>query len=84
MSMGKGSILSHSLKQKLNTHSSMEAELVGVDDISCHVLWTNYFLADQGYSTRVTVIYQDNKSAILLETNGRASCYQRTKHIQVQ
>ena len=32
LTMGKGAILSLSTKQKINTKSSMEAELVGVDD----------------------------------------------------
>ena len=30
------------------------------------------------------IIYQDNKSAILLETNGRASSSKRTKHVNVR
>jgi len=32
MSFGQGMALSYSWKQKINTKSSMEAELVGVDD----------------------------------------------------
>ena len=33
MSMGKGGVSSLSTKQKVNTHSSTEAELVGIDGI---------------------------------------------------
>jgi hypothetical protein len=40
MSMGKGSIYSRSTRQKLNTKSSTEAELVGVDGVMPQVLWT--------------------------------------------
>jgi hypothetical protein len=40
MSLGKGSIYSMSQKQRLNTKSSMEAELVGVDDGMPLVIWT--------------------------------------------
>ncbi len=29
------------------------------------------------------ILYQDNKSAMLLETNGRASSSKRTRHIEI-
>ena len=67
MNMGKGAITSLSRKQKLNTRSSTEAELVAVDDCMSQVLWTKYFLEDQGHPTQATVILQDNSSAIKLE-----------------
>lgn len=38
MSMGSGAFQSFSRKQKLNTRSSNESELVGVDDLSVHVI----------------------------------------------
>ena len=37
----------------------------------------------QGYGSKETVVYQDNKSAILLENNGKLSSSKRTKHINV-
>ena len=84
MTMGKGAIISGSLKQKLNSRSSTEAELIGVDDVSSQIIWTNYFLQSQGYTTDGTVIYQDNQSAILLESNGNLSRGKRSKHISVR
>ena len=48
------------------------------------VLWTRYFLSAQGYNINDCVIYQDNKSAILLEENGRASSSKRTRHINIR
>ena len=48
------------------------------------ILWTNYFLATQGYNINECVVYQDNKSAILLEENGRASSSKRTRHINIR
>jgi hypothetical protein len=72
-SLGKGAIYAASTRQKLNTKSSTEAELVGVNDILPQVLWTKYFLQEQGYCCADSVIYQDNKSAMLLENNGRSS-----------
>lgn len=83
-SLGKGSIINSSLKQKINTRSSTEAELVAMDDMASHVMWTNYFLQSQGYITNGTIIYQDNKSSLLLEANGHFSRSKRSKHISVR
>jgi hypothetical protein len=84
LTLGKGGVNNSSIKQKINTRSSTEAEVVGVDDMMGPVLWTNYFLEAQGYKTSDTIIYQDNKSAILLEKNGKASSGKRTKHINIR
>jgi hypothetical protein len=84
MTMGEGAAIATSLKQKINTRSSTESELVAVDDLMGQILWTNYFLDEQGYNCKDTVIYQDNKSAILLEKNGKSSSSKRTKHINVR
>ena len=84
MSLGKGSVYSTSVKQKINTKSSTEAELVAVDDLMGQVLWTRYFLEAQGYNVEDSRVHQDNESAILLEKNGRASSGKRTKHINVR
>jgi hypothetical protein len=84
MSMGKGSVYSASKTQRLNTKSSTEAELVGVDDVMAQVLWTRYFLEAQGYEVRDNIVYQDNQSTMLLEKNGRGSSSKRTRHINVR
>jgi len=42
--MGNGAIISLSTKQKVNAHSSTEAELVAVDDIIAKILWTKRFI----------------------------------------
>ena len=72
MSFGKGSVYSMSQKQCINTKSSTEAEIVGVDDGMPLVIWTQNFMTVQGYEIHDNAIYQDNQSAILLEKNGRA------------
>ena len=38
----------------------------------------------QGYHVEDNILYQDNRSAILLETNGKASSSKRTKHIKIR
>jgi hypothetical protein len=84
LSMGRGFPTVTSTKQKLNTRSSTESELVSVDDMMPAICWTRYFLLDQGYQVRENIVYQDNESAILLERNGKASSSKRTKHINIR
>ena len=55
-----------------------------MDDIIAQILWTNYFMRAQGWNIDGTIVYQDNKSAILLENNGKLSSSNRTKHINVR
>ena len=42
------------------------------------------FLECQGYKSNNTVLYQDNTSAISMETNGKLSSSKRTKHINIR
>ena len=84
MSLGRGVIYGTSKKQKLNTKSSTESELVGTDDVSPQMLWTLYFLEAQGYNIEDNLLFQDNKSSVLLETNGRGSSGKRTRHINIR
>ena len=85
MSMGKGAICASSKRQRINTKSSTEAKLVGVNDILPQILWTRYFLEAQGYGLpRPSKIYQDNMSTIFLGKNGKASSGQRTRHINIR
>jgi hypothetical protein len=73
LTMGNGAIQSMFRKQNLNTRSSTEAKLVGADDGSTMILWTKLFLEAQGIEVKENVLYQDNKSTILLEQNGMKS-----------
>lgn len=84
LSMGRGFPITHSGKQKLNTRSSTECEVVGVDDLMPAILWTRMFLEAQGYGVKENIIYQDNQAAMLLEKNGKASSGKRTKHIAIR
>ena len=82
--MGKGSVYSYSSTQKLVSRSSTEAEVIGVDDLMPQMMWTGYFLKAQGVAVVDTLLYQDNKSSMLLEKNGRASSGKRTRHIDIR
>ena len=84
MQWGLGTSISASLKQKLNTRSSTESELVGVDDMMEKVLWIKLFLEEQGVHVEKNIVMQDNQSAIRLEENGRASAGKRTRALNIR
>ena len=44
-----------------------EAELIGVDDALPKILYSLEFIRAQGYNVDHALLYQDNKSAILLD-----------------
>jgi hypothetical protein len=73
MMLGKGAMQSIARKQKMNVQSSTEGKLVTVNDAATMILWTKLFLEAQGYDVEKNIVYQDNKSTILLETNGKKS-----------
>jgi len=76
--MGQGAITAISRKQNINTRSSTEAELVTADDVIGPMIWTRNFLEAQGYLVQDNVLFQDNKSTILLEENGQKSVGKRS------
>ena len=84
ISMGTGLIHGKSAMEKLNAKSSTEAELIGMAEYLPYNLWLIMFLKEQGYEIANNVIFQDNKSAILMEKNERNSCTGNSRHINVR
>jgi hypothetical protein len=84
ISMGLGAITLKSSKQKLNTKSSTEAELVGATDYVTNTIWSKMFLEAQGYPIKKNLFEQDNESAIRLEKNGRSSAGKQYRHINIR
>ena len=84
LSLGRGFPITSSTKQKLNTRSSTESELVATYDCMPALLWSRYFLEAQGYGSVDTILYQDNLSTTLMLNNGKSSCSKRTKHIHIR
>jgi hypothetical protein len=92
--LGQGALMSMSSKQKINTKSSTEAELVGVDDAMNFVLWIQLFIGEQSETVsndsalselmHESIILQDNTSTIQLEKNGKQSSTKRTRHINIR
>ncbi len=83
MTMGTGFPLDKSTKHKLNTRSSTESENFVVDNYIPQILWAHLFMKAQGFAVSDNILYQDDKSAMLLETNGQASSSKRTRHIEI-
>ena len=81
ISFGWGVLLTKCQKQKLNTKSSTEAEIVGVSDYLPNMIWARMFLGEQGFILKENILYQDNQSAIKIEKNGKRSSGQKTKHM---
>jgi hypothetical protein len=84
LTIGRGFPITASAKQKLNTRSSTESKLVGVDDMMPIIIWTHYFFLLQLYGIVDNLLLQDNKSSILLERNGKALGSKHTRHINIR
>ena len=57
--------------------------MIGLRDCVPSIFWTCLFLEAKGYDMTDNIIYQDNKSVVLLEKNGKASSGKWTKHINM-
>ena len=67
LSFGHGCPVNISSKQKINTCSSTEAELVAINDAMALVLWCWLFIMGQGFDVRDNIVYQDNQSTMLIQ-----------------
>ncbi len=70
--VGECAMLFRSNKQKVNTRSSTETELIAIDDSLLTIQWTKSFMKEQGYDLE-TEIKDDNRSTMLLMRNRRLS-----------
>jgi N-acetylmuramoyl-L-alanine amidase len=83
ITLGKGSIFAKSSKQKLVSKSSTAAELIALSDGIDYAVWAQEFMRSQGYEMKPLIVYQDNKSTIVLAEKGK-STNQRTRHINIR
>ncbi|CAJ1948817.1 unnamed protein product [Cylindrotheca closterium] len=83
LTMGEGGLQIISKKQKLNSQSSTEAKLIGVDDAATQILWTKLFVEAQGYPGEENIPYLDNKSSILSEENGHDSAGKQSRALNI-
>jgi len=83
ISLGSGPVLVKSVKQKINTKSSTEAELVGLSDSMSVIIWCRNFLEEQGYKMPPAQVFQDNMSTIAMVRSGKPTS-DRTRHINIR
>jgi hypothetical protein len=84
LSFGLGAAACKSAKQKINTKSSTESELVGASDYLPNSIWVKFFMDAQGHEIIESWFEQDNQAAMKLEMNGKSSSGARTRHINIR
>jgi hypothetical protein len=80
---GAALIFCRSMRQKLVTRSTAEAEIVAMDDASSLTMWVRGFLDLLGLLVGPVVMYEDNQSTIAMVKNGNCTA-ERTRHINVK
>jgi hypothetical protein len=68
LSLGRGFPIVSSTKQKLNTGSSMESEIVGAEDFMLAICWTRYFMETQGYQVQDNILFRTTRAQFFWKT----------------
>ena len=82
--LGKGTIIRSSTKQKVNARSSTESEVIVSDDKLGKIISTKKFMEHQDFKVKVNLIYQDNTKTMKLQNNGKLSSGKRTRHFDIK
>jgi hypothetical protein len=83
VTLGCGMVYCSSKRQKINTKSACEAELVGLSDGLGIPIQLHNFLLSIGYKLPPILVMQDNTSTIQLAKNGR-SYSDTTRHVETR
>jgi len=83
LSLGLGPILCKSVKQRIVTKSSTEAELVALSDATSLAMFQMLFMQSLGFDLKPVLMHQDNMSTISMAKNGYSTS-DRTKHIKIR
>jgi hypothetical protein len=85
LTLGKGPVYVSSTKQRINTKSSTESELVALSDKASMIIWTRsiveWLLSDQ--TVPPARVLEDNEATIRLIELGRPAS-ERTRHINIR
>ena len=84
MSLGAGTIINKSMKQRINGKSPTYNKTIAVDDFMGPVLNTMYFMEAQGHNVKQNIMFQDNQSNMKFMINGKKLSTKRSKHISVK
>lgn len=88
ITLGQGPIFVRSIKQKINSKSSTEAELIALSDAMGDIIWTRELLSQQQkyknkFVQQPAIIYEDNQSTLkLLER--KKTFAGATKHVNIR
>lgn len=82
VTLGEGPIIVKSVKQKIVSKSSTEAELNGLSLSLSVIMELKMFLFYQGLDVGQIIIYQDNQSVMKMVNHGRATS-DNTRHIEI-
>jgi len=83
VSLGAGSVVCDSLRQKTTAKSSYEAELMAATDGSNSLFYVRNLLLEQGHVVGPAKLYQDNQSALASLRTGKPSS-KRSRHINIR
>ena len=80
ITLGRSVVFARSVKQRMQTLSSTESELLALQEASTYVVWMRHLMHELGFDTsNPTIVTQDNQSATTIAEQG--GNFQRTKHL---
>ena len=82
ITLGLGPVLVKSLKQKLVSKSSTEAEIYSMSAVVSIAIGMSRFLSYQGINLKIIKVFEDNKSVIDMVRKGRPNT-DATRHISI-
>ena len=83
--MAGGAVSWKSVKQKLTTSSTMEAEYMACYEVTCQAIWLRNFISTLDVVdsiSRALKLYCDNSAAVAFSKNTRSTS--RSKHIDIK
>jgi len=83
VSLGRGATHVTSVKQRIVTKASTEAELVAASDMVGQGIWTMRLLESIGKPARGLILEQDNLSTVAMIKNGKSTST-RSRHIHIR
>jgi len=84
VSLGTGILAPKCSKQKMNSRSTNETEVIGNSEFLPYNIWYDHFIEAQGTKLKKNIWHQDNEGAEKMAKNGRLSCGSNSRHINIK
>ena len=84
ITFGTGILSPKASKQKMNSRSTNETEVIVNSEYLPINIWHEHFLEAQGYPLKNNWFLQDNEGAEKMAKNGRLSCGSNSRHINIK